>query len=149
MKLISVCITCIFLSSAIFAQTVNRGVRASWSIQEKQLNIEKRGVQLIWEQPEDADLSYVAIFRRAMDSRINADLTDVPWHPLVELSPAVHYYTDKSAQVSVHYQYKIVFKNTSGDESDPMIISVTVMNDNPPSTPKGFRVNGFDPMPPE
>ena len=101
------------------------------------------------QQSQEVDLSAIMIYRRAMDHRINADLTDVPWESLVRLSPRAFHWTDKSAQVSVVYQYKIVFQNTSGDESEPVIINVTVLNDKPPDKPKGFCVNAFDPQPPE
>ena len=122
---------------------------AVWSSQDKKLEVPTRGVQLIWDSPKESDVSAVMIYRRAMDHRVNEDLTNVAWQSLVRLSPGVWSWKDKSAQVSVTYQYKIVFVNTSGEESDPVIIGVTVLNEKPPDSPSGFRINGFDPMPPD
>lgn len=143
MKVILTLFLVLSLITPLFSQA-----NAVWSSQDKKLDVPTRGVQLIWDSPDESDVSAVMIYRRAMDHRINKDLTNVPWQPLVRLSPGVWYWKDKSAQVSVTYQYKIMFINTSGEESDPVIISTTVLNEKPPDPPSGFRINGFDPMPP-
>lgn len=119
---------------------------------DKNLNVPKRGVQLIWECGEESDLAAYKIYRRAMDHRVNRDLIDVPWDHIGNSSPTRRYdrgsctFKDETAQVSVVYEYKIVAMNSSGGESDPFVITVRVPNDTPPKPVKGFRVNGFDPQ---
>jgi hypothetical protein len=122
---------------------------------DKSLDVPKRGVQLIWECGEESDLAAYKIYRRAMDHRVNPDLIEVEWDHIGNSSPTPRSsrgscsFKDETAQVSVVYEYKIVAMNSSGEESDPFVITVQVPNDKPPSQVKRFRVNGFDPMPQE
>lgn len=116
---------------------------------DKQLDVPIRGVQLTWERIPEVDASAILIFRRAMDHRVNPDLTDVPWDEIGRVPPDARFWRDETAQASVIYEYRITVLNTSGEQSEPLEIKIMVPNENAPSAPKGFRVNGFDPMPPE
>ena len=116
---------------------------------DKRLDVPERGVQLIWEKPVEVDIGAVKIYRRAMDHRVNSDLLNVPWDLIQTLPPPTYHWRDVTAQVSVTYEYRIVFVNTTGVESDPIEIKVTVPNEKTPKEVKSFRVNAFDPMPEE
>jgi len=115
--------------------------------QDKKLDVPERGVQLMWEKPAEVDIGAIHIYRRAMDHRVNTDLTDVPWTLIEALPPDTYHWRDTTAQVSVTYEYKIVSVNTTGVESDPMVLKVTVPNEASPKKIKTFRVNAFDPQP--
>ena len=117
--------------------------------EDKKLGVPERGVQLIWEQSAEVDIGSVKIYRRAMDHRVNADLREVPWTLLQTLPPDVIHWRDRTAQVSVTYEYKITVVNTSGEEAEGTVIKVSVPNEKTPEGAKDFRVNAFDPMPEE
>lgn len=116
---------------------------------DKKLDVPVRGVQLTWERVQEVDAAAILIYRRAMDHRVNPDLTDVPWNEIGRVPPDALFWRDETAQASVTYEYRITVMNTSGEESEPLEIKIMVPNEKPPSAPKGFRVNGFDPMSPE
>lgn len=136
---------------AVIPYAYPQSANAVWTPQEKDIGTGQRGVKLIWDLPRSSDVSVTMLYRRAMDHRINPDLSDPEslWQPLVRLAPDSNFWTDKTAQISATYQYKIEFINSSGVESDPVILTVTVMNDEPPAPATRFRLNGFDPKPPQ